>query len=83
MRDPPAFFKKQPRMTKPELIERIRSHNRSATEPFLAKFNEPALLAYLGRLDRLANRRGPASKWVRRAPRFVAPAQRPLFAAAA
>ncbi|MEM8782390.1 MAG: hypothetical protein AAGE65_05970 [Planctomycetota bacterium] len=72
-------------MTKPELIERIRTHNRSADEGFLARFSEPALIAYLGRLDRLSNRRGDASRWVRRAPRFVAPtaAQRPLFSQAA
>ncbi|MEM7575950.1 MAG: hypothetical protein AAF328_00625 [Planctomycetota bacterium] len=71
-------------MTKPELIERIRTHNRSAGESFLARFNEPALVAYLGRLDRLSNRRGDGSRWVRRAPRFAAavtPA--PLFKQAA
>ncbi|MEM1445629.1 MAG: hypothetical protein AAGF84_06205 [Planctomycetota bacterium] len=71
-------------MTKLELIERIRTHNRSAREDFLARFTEPALVAYLGRLDRLSNRRGDASRWVRRAPRFAATAhQPPLFKQAA
>ncbi|MEM1097234.1 MAG: hypothetical protein AAGH92_00460 [Planctomycetota bacterium] len=81
---PTRYFESTPSMTKPEIIERIRSHNRSADAAFLARFPEPALIAYLGRLDRLSNRRGDASRWVRRAPRFAAAAiQPPLFKQAA
>ncbi len=57
-------------MTKPEMIARIQELNRSADAGFLTRFNEPALAAYLGRLDRLHGRRGPASVWVRRQPRY-------------
>ncbi len=57
--------------SKPEMIAQIRELNRTASEPFLSAFNEPALAAYLGRLQRLAGHRGATSVWVRRAPRYA------------
>ena len=49
-------------MSKHELIEAIRRHNRTATVPFLMSFKEPQLVDYLGRLT-LTQTRGSA--WVR------------------
>ena len=65
------------------MIAQIRELNRTADEAFLTKFNEPALVAYLGRLNRLTGQRGPQSVWVRREPRFPMAAQRSATRAAA
>lgn len=52
-------------MTKLEMIEQIRVHNRTADAEFLSRFDEPTLQAYLQRLTTLHGRRGRHSVWVR------------------
>lgn len=52
-------------MTKLEMIEQIRVHNRSADAEFLARFDEPTLGGYLDRLTRLHGQRGRHSVQVR------------------
>ncbi len=52
-------------MSKHQIIEAIRQHNRSATEEFLALFDEQALQSYLRRLTTLLGHRGRDSVWVR------------------
>lgn len=52
-------------MTKEQTIQRIREHNHTASPEFLNRFNAEALSVYLCRLDRVANHRGPGSRWVR------------------
>ncbi len=52
-------------MGKQQIIDAIRIHNKSASEQFLADFNEPDLMKYLHHL-RYENRpRGRYSVWVR------------------
>lgn len=51
-------------MSKQQMIEQIRRHNRSAAGEFLVHFNEQALESYLRRLS-LVSRRGRDSAWVR------------------
>ncbi len=57
--------RKEIRMSKQEMIEEIRRHNRSADSGFLDSFKEPALERYLRRLTDVHGRRGPGSVWVR------------------
>jgi len=52
-------------MTKQQTIDKIRERNHTASPEFLAGFNAEALSVYLCRLDRVANHRGPDSRWVR------------------
>lgn len=52
-------------MSKNEMIEQIRRHNRSASDEFLCSFDEQVLADYLDRLMRLVGRRGRRSVWVR------------------
>ena len=52
-------------MNKQEMIEQIRSRNRSASVEFLVHFDEQALTSYLNRLTRINGRRGRDSVWVR------------------
>jgi hypothetical protein len=54
-------------MSKQQMIEAIREHNRSAPDAFLVSFNERALESYLRRLTTIQGRRGRASVWVREA----------------
>lgn len=49
-------------MSKHEMIDAIRQHNRTASVPFLMTFNDADLATYLRRLS-LTNQRGSA--WVR------------------
>ncbi len=56
-------------MSKHEMIERIRLHNRGATEEFLGRFDEQALDAYLRRLTSLVADGGGMSVWVRQGSR--------------
>ena len=58
-------------MSKQQMIERIREHNRSASSEFLVKFDEEALSTYLRRLTTLQDHRGRSSVWVRKG---IAPA---------
>ena len=48
--------------------EDIRRYNPTATEKFLARFNEPALRQYLDRLDGARLKRWEINSWVRRKP---------------
>ncbi len=52
-------------MSKQQMIEAIREHNRSADQEFLTRFDEAALSDYLQRLTRVCNHRGRHSRWVR------------------
>jgi hypothetical protein len=52
-------------MSKFEMIERIRSFNRSASEAWLITFDESALQTYLDRLSMIEKGRGKNSVWVR------------------
>mgnify|MGYP001066860887 CR=1 FL=1 len=52
-------------MSKQQMIDAIREHNRSAAQEFLARFDEAALSDYLQRLTRVCNHRGKTSRWVR------------------
>ncbi len=52
-------------MSKHEMIEAIRAHNRSAHYEFLNDFDETDLRTYLRRLTKLNGRRGRDSVWVR------------------
>ena len=52
-------------MSKFEMIERIRTFNRSASEEWLISFDESALQTYLDRLSMLQKGRGRQSVWVR------------------
>ncbi len=52
-------------MNKQEMIEQIRSRNRSASVEFLVHFDEKALTSYLNRLTRVNGHRGRDSVWVR------------------
>ena len=52
-------------MSKQQMIEAIREHNRSAPDTFLVHFNEKALQSYLRRLTTVRGCRGRASVWVR------------------
>lgn len=52
-------------MSKQQMIDAIRQHNRSAEAEFLIEFNEVALKNYLERLTTIHGRRGRASVWVR------------------
>ena len=52
-------------MSKQEMIEEIRRHNRSAGPEFLDSFKEPALERYLRRLTQVQGCRGRESVWVR------------------
>lgn len=54
-------------MSKQQMIEAIRQHNRSAPDTFLGTFNEKALESYLRRLTTVQGRRGRGSVWVREA----------------
>jgi hypothetical protein len=50
-RAPDAFYPKEnPLMSKRELIDAIRRHNRSVAPEFLARFGETDLKAYLDRV---------------------------------
>ena len=52
-------------MSKQEMIELIRTHNRSADLAFLDGFDEPQLHRYLKRLTEVKGHRGRDSVWVR------------------
>lgn len=52
-------------MSKHQIINEIRQHNRSADRNFLSLFNEQSLRNYLFRLTALQDRRGRGSVWVR------------------
>jgi hypothetical protein len=52
-------------MSKQQMIEAIRQHNRSAGSDFLLGFNERALDSYLRRLTTVQGVRGRQSVWVR------------------
>ena len=52
-------------MKKEQLIEAIRSLNRSVQREFLVSFQERELESYLRRLEQLLGHRGPDSVWVR------------------
>lgn len=54
-------------MSKQQMIEAIREHNRSAPDTFLGGFNEQALASYLRRLTTVLGCRGRGSVWVREA----------------
>ncbi len=54
-------------MSKQQMIEAIRQHNRSAPDTFLVAFEERALESYLRRLTTVQGRRGRGSVWVREA----------------
>lgn len=52
-------------MSKQQMIDQIRTHNRTVSDEFLAHFDERALQQYLDRLTHVLGRRGRASVWVR------------------
>lgn len=52
-------------MSKQQVIEQIRSFNRTAEEGFLTHFDQPALENYLKRLELARVGRGRQSVWVR------------------
>lgn len=52
-------------MSKQQLIEAIREHNRSATNDFLICFNESALTNYLNHLRYKVEPRTGEACWVR------------------
>ena len=53
------------RMSKQQMIEAIRMHNRSAKPDFLIHFDEQTLDSYLRRLTTLHDHRGKETGWVR------------------
>ena len=52
-------------MSKQQMIEAIRHHNRSVSDEFLVNFDEKTLQAYLSRLTKVLGHRGRSSVWVR------------------
>lgn len=52
-------------MSKHQMIETIREHNRTAATDFLMSFKEDQLIRYLRRLTDVAGHRGRTSVWVR------------------
>jgi hypothetical protein len=52
-------------MSKQQLIEAIREHNRSASDDFLVSFDETALTNYLNHLQFKTSPRGVNSRWIR------------------
>jgi hypothetical protein len=52
-------------MTKQQLIDQIREHNRTAQPEFLVSFNEDALNSYLDHLKYKVAPRHVRSVWVR------------------
>jgi len=52
-------------MSKSQMIELIRTKNRSANTEFLSGFDEASLQSYLRRLTELQGHRGRQSIWVR------------------
>lgn len=52
-------------MSKQQMIDAIRQHNRSAEAEFLIEFDESALKSYLQRLTMVQGGRGRGSVWVR------------------
>lgn len=52
-------------MSKQQLIEAIREHNRSASDDFLIGFDEAALSNYLNHLQYKIGPRSGAAAWVR------------------
>jgi len=52
-------------MSKQQIIEAIRQHNRTANQELLTTFDEHTLENYLKRLTLINGRRGRASVWVR------------------
>lgn len=52
-------------MSKEQIIQAIRRHNRTASPEFLLEFNQRVLEDYLQRLTRVLGRRGRGSYWVR------------------
>lgn len=52
-------------MSKQQLIEAIRTHNRSAQDDFLITFDQEVLETYLKRLVNVQGKRGRDSVWVR------------------
>ena len=52
-------------MSKQQMIELIRQHNRTADAAFLTSFEERALQSYLRRLTTVVGQRGKQSVWVR------------------
>ena len=53
-------------MSKQQVIDAIRQHNRSASTDYLIRFNKEALEDYLQRLTMIQGRRGRDSIWIRR-----------------
>ena len=58
-----------PAMSKQQLIDAIRIHNRSAQDAFLVTFDQQVLETYLRRLQTIQGQRGPKSVWVRESDR--------------
>ncbi len=52
-------------MSKQQLIDAIRNHNRSAQDSFLITFDQQVLETYLRRLQTVQGNRGKGSVWVR------------------
>ena len=52
-------------MSKQQLIDAIRNHNRSAQDAFLVTFDQQVLETYLRRLQTVQGKRGAGSVWVR------------------
>jgi hypothetical protein len=52
-------------MSKQQIIEAIRTRNRTARRDFLTEFDEHTLTSYLQRLTRIAGHRGRSSAWIR------------------
>ena len=53
------------KMSKQQIIEAIRLHNRSAGQDYLTDFEVSTLYDYLHRLTNIAGHRGRRSHWVR------------------
>lgn len=53
------------RMSKQQMIDEIRRHNRSAEWDFLINFSDEELTSYLRRLTEVVGHRGRASGWIR------------------
>jgi hypothetical protein len=57
-------------MTKIQLIDAIREHNRSVKVEFLEQFDEPALQQYLTALENAGRRTLKMPVWVRQQPKL-------------
>jgi len=62
----PAGASAEARLTREQMVERILDLNKSATNDFLDRFEDPPLRNYLDHLIAASSPRGAQSRWIRR-----------------